>query len=251
MLSTILVGLGCGVLIGSVGVGGVLLVPSLTQFSGVPVQTAIAASMGAYVVAGVVGAVTFARRGAVDWREARPLWIGSAPAAALGAFAARLASPAVLEALIAAAAILSGLYAMRRPAAPKARGGRRLGGRSGLAIGAVAGFLSALTGTSGPVVLMPVLLWLGVEPLTAVGLAQTIQIPIALLASAGNFATGSIDLPLAGLIALGLGSGALAGARMAQEVRPERLRRAVALMLIGTGLLLCLKVAARLAAAPI
>jgi uncharacterized membrane protein YfcA len=52
------------------------------------------------------------------------------------------------------------------------------------AIGAGVGYVSALTGTGGPVSLMPVLLALKVDVLSAVGLGQAIQVPIGALATA-------------------------------------------------------------------
>ena len=52
-----------------------------------------------------------------------------------------------------------------------------------LVIGAITGFGSALTGTGGPVVLVPILVWCEMPILAAVGLSQAIQMPIALLAT--------------------------------------------------------------------
>ena len=54
-------GVVAGVLIGSVGVGGIIIVPILIQFSAVDVQMAIASAMVSYMAAGLVGMLMYAR----------------------------------------------------------------------------------------------------------------------------------------------------------------------------------------------
>ena len=102
-------------------------------------------------------------------------------------------------------------------------------------IGAAVGIGSALTGTGGPVLLVPLLMWLGVPVLTAVGLSQAVQVPIALMASLGNFWTGSLELPLTALLSIGVTFGSAVGARIAHAVPAHFLTRlvAVALVLVG------------------
>ncbi len=58
-----LVGLGClaGLLIGAVGIGGVILVPALVYFGGVPIHAAIAGAMMSYLLTGLVGTLVYAR----------------------------------------------------------------------------------------------------------------------------------------------------------------------------------------------
>ena len=74
-------------------------------------------------------------------------------------------------------------------------------------IGLFVGLGSALTGTGGPVLLIPILLWLNFPLLAVVGLAQGIQIPIALSASTGNYIFSGIDFVLAGILSILLGIG--------------------------------------------
>ena len=49
-------------------------------------------------------------------------------------------------------------------------------------------------------VLVPVLLWRGVPILPAIALGQIVQLPIAVTATAGNLAMGTVDLRTAALI---------------------------------------------------
>ena len=108
-----------------------------------------------------------------------------------------------------------------------------------MVIGIATGFASSITGTGGPLVLVPILIWLKVPALTAVGLSQVIQIPIALLATGGNQAFGHIEFEVGFGIAVILAIGVFIGARVAHRVSRETLRRliAFALLLVGAAML--------------
>ena len=74
-----------GVLIGSIGVGGVLLVPALTYISGIEIHIAIAACMLSYAFSGSVGAMIYARHKTIRWETGLWLCLGAMPGAYLGA----------------------------------------------------------------------------------------------------------------------------------------------------------------------
>jgi hypothetical protein len=108
------------------------------------------------------------------------------------------------------------------------------------AIGSVTGFSSALTGTGGPLVLVPILVGLELPVHAAVGIAQAIQLPIAVFATAGHAASGVLDPALGALLGLGIGLGTFVGARIAHALPGASLRTAVsaALVLVGGAMLL-------------
>jgi len=105
-------------------------------------------------------------------------------------------------------------------------------------VGFVVGVGSALTGTGGPTLLLPLLVWLRVPMLTAVGLAQAIQLPVAALATLGNAAHGDIDWRLSVALAVALSAGVVAGAKVAHALPSATLARAVAVLLIAAGILM-------------
>lgn len=82
--------------------------------------------------------------------------------------------------------------------------------------------------------------------LTAIGLSQAIQLPIALLTTAGNFFSGNLDPTLGVLLAAGLAIGIFMGARIAHAMPRAALRRAVAMVLVVVGASIAIKVMARL-----
>ena len=71
--------------------------------------------------------------------------------------------------------------------------------------------------------------------LTAVGLSQVIQLPVALAATFGNVLYGDLDLVLAGILAASLTVGSWYGARLAHILPREVLRRIVAVVLVFVG----------------
>ena len=74
-----------GLLIGSVGIGGVLLVPWLTQAIGLPVRDAIAIAMLSFVATGVAAIWVSARAPRQPAKARWPLVLATAPGALLGA----------------------------------------------------------------------------------------------------------------------------------------------------------------------
>jgi hypothetical protein len=196
--------------------------------------------MFGYLFCGLIGSWLYARRSSIDWGSTAWLGASAMPGAFAGALLAARLSGEVLLVFIGVAVILSGLRALLR---------RGVGGTGRdalpvpmlLAIGFGVGLGSAITGTGGPVLLVPLLMWLRVPVLAAVGLSQAIQVPIAGLASAGNFISGHLDPRLAILLSIGLTLGSAVGARIAHALPSLFLTRLVAVVLLLVGVLLIVR----------
>ena len=240
-------GLVAGLMIGCAGIGGVILVPALTYLAGIPIRLSIAAAMMAYIPAGALSTAVYAREGSISWPMALWLAAGAMPGAWLGARASAIAPPFVIEAAIAVVTLGSGCYALMTRAAD-GQGRVRLAPPVLAGIGVVTGLLSAMTGTGGPLVLIPILVSLRLPLLMSVGLSQAIQTPIAILATAGNVSQGTADYVLAACLAVGLTAGSWAGARLAHRLPGPMLKRIIAVILIGTGVLVTAKVLSALVA---
>lgn len=229
-----------GVLIGATGIGGVLLVPILAYLGNVPVHLAIASCNFSYLFTGLLGAALYARKGSISWGMGLWLSLGAMPGAYLGAFTLSVLPAFALEAIIALLIVLSGINAIVRakgPAAPR----KTLEPALLSAIGAVAGIGSAISGTGGPLVLVPILVWLELPVLAVIGLGQIIMVPIALLATAGNLIHGQIDFVLGGILAAIMLIGAIGGAEISHRLPADLLKRGVAVILIGVGALILVR----------
>lgn len=245
-LSFIVVGAVAGTLVGCVGIGGVVIVPALVYLANVPFQTAIPAASAAYIISGIIGTRAYAGAGHVPWRAATPLFIAAMPAAVAGAFASGHAPVILLEVLIGLLAATSGVLALS-PRTPAGNGERAMDAASLSWLGAVTGFGSSLTGTGGPLILVPLLMTLEYPVIISIGMAQVIQLPIAVLATMTNAWSQSIEPMLAMYLAAGLAVGTWTGARLANAMPRATLKRIVAVVLILTGGGLLLKVAMKLA----
>jgi uncharacterized membrane protein YfcA len=228
-----------GVLVGMVGVGGVLLPPGIVALTDLSANEATATSTWAFILTGVVGTIAYAWRGLVPWGMLLRLAIGVVPAAFAGALVnATLPGPVVLLGL-AALTIVVGVHQLRPCAAHGERA--ELGTAALVVIGAVVGFGSALTGTGGPVLLVPLLLALGVRPVAAIAVSQAVQLPVVVSGTVGYLQTGLVDVrlgtALGGLAALGVVVGAVVAAR----IQAEGLRRIVALACIAAGVFLLVR----------
>ncbi len=235
--------LGVGVAIGTVGVGGVLLAPLLAYVGGFELHRAMATSMWSFVFVGAAGALLYARRGSVSWRMVTPMAVGVVPGAVLGALANGFVRTPVLTVLLALVCIGSGLSTLRRPAL-RDRGAVHLGPPVLVGLGSLAGFGSSLTGTSGPVLLVPLLLAARTPALAAIGVSQALQVPIALFGTLGYVPSGQIELPLGALLGLAEVAGAVWGVRLAHAARPAVLRQLVALAVVLAGLFMLVRLAA-------
>ena len=81
-----LFGLIAGLLIGAAGIGGVILVPLLVYFAGIDIHTSIAASVAAFFVSGLVGTITYSKRGIIPWLDFLAVGVGAVPGALLGSY---------------------------------------------------------------------------------------------------------------------------------------------------------------------
>mmetsp|Transcript_15179 Transcript_15179/g.47374 ORF Transcript_15179/g.47374 Transcript_15179/m.47374 type:complete len:309 (+) Transcript_15179:423-1349(+) len=269
-----------GFAIGTVGVGGVVVVPVLVALlpPSLAVQAIVASALASYTAAGVIAVARVAllpSHASAHLSAARlslPLCLALAGVgASLGIWLLTLLSgPVVLVVLYSfmwltsAAALVQLVYNLtsdrrtkRRQRAPRtgSRGGRRrrlarrrhahddANNDANASVAATpaafharlvvtaplllaTGCLSALTGTSGPVTGIPLMLLAGFPASLALLLAQTVQLPIAALAT---IAVAVVDsswlLPqLAVPLALGQAVGVLIGMPLSSRLPATRLR---------------------------
>jgi len=223
-----------GGLVGCTGVGGVMIVPAMTFLIGIEPHAAIAAALFSYIFSGITTTAVHARRKSIQWPVVFLVWSCTAPAALAGAFLV-WAVPGTF--LLAGIGVLT-LVAAGRALIPSSEGEQFreiTPGRLGL-FGAIAGFGSSLTGTGGPIIMIPLLVWARVSPLPLLGLAQSLQVPIAILATIANLIVGEVNFALGAVNAVGLIFGVIAGTRLAYRLPVATLRQLIAWVLILLGL---------------
>jgi uncharacterized membrane protein YfcA len=201
---------------------------------GFEVREAIAISMAAFIATGLI-AVWLFWRGETDIGARWPAVAATIPGAFLGAFTLWMIPGALAAAVLAIFLIATGLRILVATA-DREKPRMQASGLADSGAGVVTGFFSALTGTGGPMVMVPLLVWRGTPLLAAIALGQVVQLPVASVATLTNYAAGGVDLPIAAALAVPLVPGVIAGRRMAQLLPLAALSRLVAIVLVGAGI---------------
>ena len=232
-----------GILIGSVGVGGILLIPALELLTPLSIQRAMATALFTFIFTGIVGTLLFQRRGGIDWTLTTPLCLGGALFGIVGAWANARLDAKVLALILAALIVGAGAYSLFTGSTQRfARFHDRPRLQLALlfVIGAATGFGSGLTGVGGPALSVPMMVLCGFPALSAIGASQVIQIVASVSGSAAHLSHGIVDLWLAAQLTVFEVLGVGIGVRLAHAVNARSLRRGVGLLgvAVGTGLLI-------------
>lgn len=233
-----------GFFIGSVGVGGVLLIPGLALLGGMDIHRASATALFTFLFTGILGTWLFYRRGSIDWRVTVPVCAGSVVFSYVGALVNSRLAPRPLAIIIGAIIVFAGLYVLLP--SRRAEGAYRTGrSRSELALltglGAAAGFGSGLSGAGGALFSVPLMMALGFAPLAAIGTSQVLQIIVAASGTAGNLQFGSVDFETAAWVAALSLLGVALGTRAAHAISVRSLRRMAAGLCIIVGIFMILR----------
>lgn len=232
------VAFGVGTLIGAVGIGGVLLIPALTAFAGLPIHTAMATALFTFIFTGILGTVMFQRRGSIDWILTRPVLFSALIFAFVGAWVNSIARPTTLALLLAGVIIFAGVYTLftwhglRQTAFKDDPRAQRI---LLVAVGGIAGFGSGLTGVGGPALSVPLMVLFGFPALVSIGASQVLQIVAAASGTLGNLRFGSIDFGVAAIVTLVELAGVIVGVRLAHAVDAAVLRKGVAVLCLVVG----------------
>ena len=216
-----------GIAIGATGIGGVVLAPYLISVAGFPVIVAIATSIAAFIVVGLAGTVIYTRQGAMDWRMAGWLSLGA------GSVAVAAIRPEIVATGIAVLMVVTGLNSFRK-SAPLFRGWQP-GAAAFTLIGLVVGVVSGLSGTGGPVTMVPLLVAIGQPALAIVAVSQIIQIPISGSAIVAHLSEGRIIWPVTIILAVAMAVGLRLGAALITGRDPSVLRLILAGSLVVAG----------------
>ena len=229
-----LIGLLAGLLIGTIGIGGVILVPLLSFVLGFDLHFAMASSSLSFLFPGIVGTLTYANKRSIVWEKVLWLSVGIIPAALLGARVNTHLNTDVLVLIVAGLIAFAGInvFINRQNESGVIPDFRK---PWLILIGVLVGFGSSLTGTGGPVLLVPILITLHYPALKSIGISQAIQLPIALFAVIGFWLYGQIDLGLGLHLGITQAAGVYIGAQIAHRLPILQLRRLVAIALIGVG----------------
>jgi len=219
-----------GVLVGAVGIGGFLIVPILVLLTGIPANQAVVLAAICFMLLGIVAAGVRSRSADTPVVRYTPFLIAAAVGALGGVLIVGALTSRVLTWVIAAAFAAAGLAEWM--GWPSTVAARPISRTRGLVLGALTGAGSAVTGTSGPMVAMPLLANAGVPTRERIGIAQVAQLPIAATASIAFLSLGRVPWLLAVQVTLATAAGFVAGIFWARALPQRLLRRTAAVLML-------------------
>lgn len=236
VIGIVLAGLGVGTVFGMFGAGGSAFATPLLALLGVPGLAAVASPLPSMVPASVIGARRYLRAGQLDRRVAVLSIAGGLPGTVVGALVSAVVGGdrlLVLSGLLLAWMGVRMLLPDRSGAA--ARGAARRDRRGlVLLLSFGVGFATGLLANGGGFLLVPLyVLVLGMTAVEAAGTSMVVVGALVIPTLITHWALGHVDWAVAGELAVGLLPGSALGARIAQRVSPERLRRSFALLLVA------------------
>jgi uncharacterized membrane protein YfcA len=238
-----------GLVIGAVGIGGVVLAPALILIGGVEPHQATAISLIGFTLTGVVSVALHLRAGALPRVLTRNLTAGLIPGAFLGGWLSDRIPDVIILAALSGVCLGSALWALTCGRATgleseRADLGMAVAGPVGLAVG----FGSAVTGTSGPVVLTPALMTFRLPTWRVIVVGQVIQVVVTPAGALGYLVRTRPDLGLTAVLGVATAVGAALGIYGVRRLRlPESsLRDLMTVLLAATGMLVAIRLAGAL-----
>lgn len=268
VLVIIMLGGGVGFLSGMFGVGGGFLTTPLLIFYGIPPTVAAASAATQVTGASVSGALAHFERGGVDLRMGAVLVVGGIMGSLIGAglfelftrwgqidtmiallYVILLGSVGTLMARESWVAIKAERLGLPPPARKRRhhplvanlpmrwrfyRSGLYISPLAPLLLGMVVGVLTMLLGVGGGFIMVPAMLYLlgmGTQVVVGTSLFQILFVTMA-TTMVHAMTTRAVDIVLAALLLVGGVVGAQLGARFAQSLPPEKLRLALAALVL-------------------
>ena len=174
----------------------------------------------------------------IDWPVLKRLSLGAVPGTLSGSVILFYIEAEILRTIIAAIIVISALREIIFQKHIDSSHSPIITDNKYAIVGFVTGLLSALSGTGGPLILIPILSFLGMPTLTVIGLAQVIQVPVALFATLGNTWNDLIDWEMAGFISIGVAFGSFVGGQISKGIPVKAIKRFVALLLFASGIMM-------------
>jgi len=275
----VVLGFVVGLLSGMFGVGGGFLTTPLLIFYGIPPTVAVASATTQITGASVSGVSAHWRRGGVDLKMGGVMIAGGLVGSIVGAFVFRmLQNSGQIDLIIGFlyVLLLGSIGGLMLKDAMTALGwvqqtevkvpprhnkwvaslplrwrfyasGLYISPLAPMALGFAAGMLTVLLGVGGGFILVPAMIYLlGMAARVVIGTSLVMILAVSAVTTVVQaVTTQSVDIVLAGLLLVGGVIGAQYGARLTTRLKPDLLRFALAVIILGVALRMALGLAWR------
>lgn len=234
-----------GILGGLTGVGGVLMIPALSEILGMSPHVATGTALCSFIFSGIYSSWLYYRRGKLDVSMAFFLVLGGFLCTYLGAMLKVHTSGATITLVLAGMVIVAGANALR----PPKPGFFDIGSASLknrriflFILGSVVGIMGGLSGAGGAVLTVPIMIFCGFPAVGSVSASLLYAVPVGISGSVANAVNGYIDYHALAWITPALIVGIHAGTALSGRVQADQLRKIVAVLCLVTGFFLIYRV---------
>ncbi len=202
---------------------------------GIDIHIAMAVALLLNCIAMSIASYSYIKAKLVLWKVAIPIIIVATVMSLVGAFISHGLNAQALKWLFVGFLIFSGammlFYVPKEKHIESSRSKQLI---NGIFTGTVAGFISGLLGVGGGNIIVPVLIWMGINPKKASGTTAFIVIFSSFAGFLGHATLGNIDVKLLGFTAIGSILGAALGAwLMTEKLSAKQVKLIIGIVLLG------------------
>jgi len=217
------------------GVGAAFILIPVFIALHIDIHVAMAVALLLNSIAMSFASYSYIKSKLVLWKVAIPILIVATALSPVGAYVSQGLNAQILKWLFVGFLIFAGLMMLFYE--PRERDVESSMSKQliyGISIGAVAGFLGGLLGVGGGNIIIPVLVWMGINPKKASATTAFIVIFSSLSGFLGHATLGSIDIKLLGITAVASALGAVLGAwLMTEKLKRKQVKLIIGIVLIG------------------
>lgn len=216
------------------GVGAAFILIPVFIALGIDLHVAMATALLLNSIAMIFASYRFVLKKLILWKIAFPILIAATALSPVGAYVSKGLDRELLLWLFVGfllfAASMMLLYESKQKYKKSSQTRQVI---YGVSVGAFAGFLGGLLGVGGGNFIVPVLVWLGVEPKKASATTSFIVIFSSFSGFIGHASLGNISIPLLGFTALGSALGAVAGSwLMTEKLKQKQIKMIIGIVLL-------------------
>jgi uncharacterized protein len=220
------------------GVGAAFILIPIYMSLGVELHAAMSTALLLNCIAMTFASVNFARERLILWKTAFPILIAATILSPLGSYTSQYLPRNTL--LILFVAFLFFAATMMLFYKPKTAETQKFGGKQiavSIAVGAVAGFVGGLLGVGGGNIIVPALVWLGIEAKKASATTSFVVIFSSLSGFLARASIGQLDVHLLMFTVVGSIIGAILGSwLLSKKLNNRQVKIAIGVILYSIAL---------------
>ncbi len=217
------------------GVGAAfILIPVFIALK-IDLHVAMATALLLNSIAMMFASYRFYKKGLILWKLALPILIVATVLSPLGAYVSKgLDRDLLLWMFVGFLLFAAAMMLFYESKSGQAQASKPRQFIYGCCVGAFAGFLGGMLGVGGGNFIVPVLVWLGVDPKKSSATTSLIVIFSSFSGFLGHASLGNISLPLLGFTGLGSAVGAVIGSwLMTEKLKQTQVKRIIGIVLMG------------------